>query len=486
MNQQLPYRQQRNYWLWHRSPLRWVQIAIGGSVLIVLCLLSSCASANNPSTTQITPMTNQVTPPLTPILTSPATSTVGSSSIHHYEYVFPDGGMFVYDMDNGHKLVESISLPTTEGVRGVIASSTTHMLYVSYGGDGGGNGNGSLLKYDLVTNQLMWTKSYSHGIDSMAISPDGKTIYMPDGELSHDGTWYVVDANSGNEIGTINGGLGPHNTIVSLNGAHVYLGGRNYNYLEVADTTTHQVIKNIGPLMSGVRPFTINGAETIAYISVTGFLGFQVGDITTGRVLYTVHIHGFLWDGKGPSAPSHGISLSPDEKELYVLDWPNSYVHVFDVSGLPASPPRQIADIRLTRSIRHQESPCAYDCLADGWLQHSRDGRFVSVGDEGDVIDTATRKSVINLPTLYNTRKMIEIDWQNGVPVFSPTSRSSVGYVTNPASIAPTPTSRPLVSTLPASTITPTLIELQPADPPIPTGIQMPRLKVRNGQFITS
>ncbi len=82
--------------------------------------------------------------------------------------------------------------------------------------------------------------------------------------------------------------------------------------------------------------------------------------------------------------------------------------------------------------MQHDENPCAYDCLADGWLQHSRDGRFVYVGDEGDVIDTATRKAVTNLGPLYNTRKMLEIDWQNGVPIFT-TSRQGMGYITNSA-----------------------------------------------------
>jgi DNA-binding beta-propeller fold protein YncE len=361
--------------------------------------------------------------------------TPGRGGIQHYEYVFPDGWMYVYDMDNGHKLVKSVRLPTNIGVRGVVASQVTHMLYVSYGGDGGHNGNGFLLKYDLVADRLVWTTTYSHGIDSMAISPDGKTIYMPDGELTSDGIWYVFDANSGNQTGTIYGGLGPHNTIVSLNGAHVYLGGRNHNYLEVADRATNQVIKNIGPLYSGVRPFTINGSETIAYTTATGFLGFQVSDIGTGQVLFTVPIKGFSWNGRGPSAPSHGISLSPDEKELYVMDSPNSYVHVFNVSGVPATAPVQVADIKVT-SMAGSESDCAYDCLKDGWLQHSRDGRFVYVGDSGDVIDTVTRRSVINLPTLANTRKMLEIDWQNGIPIFT-TSRSGLGYVTNPANIAP-------------------------------------------------
>lgn len=363
--------------------------------------------------------------------------TPGSSSIQHYEYVFPDGWMYVYDMDNGHKLVKSVRLPTNRGVRGVVANPVTHMLYVSYGGDGGHNGNGSLLQYDLVAGRLIWTTTYSHGIDSMAISPDGKWIYMPDGELTPDGIWYVIDANSGNQTGTINGGLGPHNTIVSLNGAHVYLGSRNHNYLEVADTATNQVIKTIGPLYSSVRPFTINGSETLAFTTATGFLGFQVSDIRTGQVLFTVPIKSFSWNGRGSSAPSHGISLSPDEKELYVMDSSNSYVHVFNVSGVPATAPVQVADIKVT-SMAGYESECAYDCLKEGWLQHSRDGRFVYVGDSGDVINTAKRKVAINLPTLANTRKMLEIDWRDGVPIFS-TSRSGLGYVTvtNPAKIAP-------------------------------------------------
>jgi hypothetical protein len=202
--------------------------------------------------------------------------------------------------------------------------------------------------------------------------------------------------------------------------------------LTVADTATNGVIKKIGPLLAGgVRPFTINGSETLAFTTATGFLGFQVSSITTGQVLYTVPITGgfpYAPGQPGPSSPSHGISLSPDEKELWVMDQPNGYVHVFDVSGLPSSPPRQVANIKLTRSMTRSQAGCTYDCLREGWLQHSRDGRFVFVGDSGDVIDTATRQSVANLEPLYNSRVFLEIDWSNGVPVAT-TSRSGLGYV---------------------------------------------------------
>jgi DNA-binding beta-propeller fold protein YncE len=287
-----------------------------------------------------------------------------------------------------------------------------------------------MLKYNLLTNTVVWTHSYAIGIDSMSITPDGKLIFMPSGELASGGTWYVIRADTGAVVTTINGPLSPHNTIVNLDGTRVYLGGRGENFLGVAGTSTDHVFRWIGPLQSSVRPFTINGRETLAYITITGLRGFQIGDIATGQVLRTVTFTGpNVSHLNGPTCPSHGISLSPDERELYVIDWPD-YVHVFDVSGTRARAPVQIADILLTPNLNHYESPCVYDCGAGGWLQHSRDGRFVYVGDQGDVINTATRRPVANLSTLYNTKKMIEIDWAQGVPVFAANARSSVGYVT--------------------------------------------------------
>src|SRR5437667_3191075 len=193
---------------------------------------------------------------------------------------------------------------------------------------------------------------------------------------------------------------------------------------------SNRVIKQIGPLEIGAgRPFTINGKETLLFTTGSNAFGFQVSDITTGKVLYTVPIKGF-----SPSSfccpNNHGISLSPNEKELYVMDGPNSYVHVFDVSGLPTVPPKQIADIPVTQ-ITGSENPCVINCGREGWLQHSLDGRFVYVGDAGDVIDTATRKVVAHLAPLRNTRKFLEIDWQKGWPLFTSQTKG-IGYVTHP------------------------------------------------------
>jgi DNA-binding beta-propeller fold protein YncE len=349
-----------------------------------------------------------------------------NTEVRHYEYVFPDGNVYVYDLDSAFKLVKRISVPTSAGVRGSVASAVTGILYLSYGSDR--SAVGSLLAYDLRTDTVLWQHHYPTGIDSMSITADGSKIYMPTGELAPGGIWEVLNARNGSVIGSIDTkGKGPHNTVLSPNDSHVYMGLRASNYLIVANTVSNTVIKKIGPVVGGIRPFTINGKETLTFITTSGFLGFQVGDIRTGEIIYKVPVQGFPGTGGAASAPSHGISLSPDEKEIYLIDSINSYVHVFDVSGLPASGPRQVADIQLVGALTGNESDCAYDCLKDGWIHHSRDARYVFVGDSGDVIDTVRRVTVAFLPAMANTRKEIEIDFQKGAPVWAMNNRSSVG-----------------------------------------------------------
>ena len=352
---------------------------------------------------------------------SPANTSVNTTPIRHLEYVVTDSEITVYDIDRGNAFVRTIPLPNLGPASGVVASPVSATLYVSYGGAGGYQGNGSLLAYDLRRGRILWQRRYGTGIDSMAITPDGRTIYMPVGEFSGSGTWKIIDAATGQVTGSIAAGAGPHNTIVGPGGRFVYLGSVDYPYLEVASTATNKVVKEIGPLHGpGVRPFTINGSQTLAFTTARSFLGFQVSSIKTGRVLYSVSPPGFGFDpATFGRTPDHGISLSPDEQELYLIDTPNGYVHVFDVRGLPGSRPRDVADIRL-----------AHPPPNDGWLQHSRDGRYVYVGRAGDVINTSTRKVVAFLPPLQQTADFLEIDWRTGRPVGT-TSRYGVGYVTH-------------------------------------------------------
>jgi len=391
-----------------------------GRTLRVSVFASNAAGRSKPAISAHTAVVRPRHVALAPIAPAP------QAGVQHLEYVFVDGLISVYNMDQGQALVKTISLPqTSSGIRGVTVSPATHMLFISYGGDGGGNGNGDVLAYDLVAEKVVWTVHLNTGIDSGAVSPDGKRLYMPSGELTSSGIWNILDTSNGAVVGTIQGGEGPHNTIASADGRYVYMGGRNHNYLEVYDTTTGQV-RSIGPLQSGVRPFTVNNSNTLAFTTATGLDGFQVSSVTSGKVLFTTSF-GSVPSGFPYSAPSHGISLSPDGKQVYVIDAVNRQVRVYDVSGVAQGVAPTLLGVVPVSGLNGSESPCGYDCAQDGWVQHSLDGRFVYVGDSGEVIDTATRKVITVLRTLANTRKSLEIDWANGVPVAT-SGRTGVGH----------------------------------------------------------
>src|SRR6516162_8436055 len=62
-------------------------------------------------------------------------TSAGATLLHHYEYVFPDSSIYVYDMDNRGALVKHVNVPTSAGVRGTVASAASGMLYISFGSD---------------------------------------------------------------------------------------------------------------------------------------------------------------------------------------------------------------------------------------------------------------------------------------------------------------------------------------------------------------
>jgi hypothetical protein len=374
-------------------------------------------------------------------------------------YIAQDRAVHVYD-ENTWKLVRTINLAQIHGVRGIdISRGGDSMLYISYENDL--TQPGWVLKYDLVNNRVVWNKRFPNGIDQFSLSRDGTKMYMPAQALPN-GEWTVHDTSDGSQIGIVaaGGGQHQHNTVTSISGAHVYLGNEIDDHLTQIDADTFHITKRIGPLLYALRPMTINGKETLAFTTATDRLGFQVSDIASGQVLYTISMD----DGSGQGQPvlagrngapcahagpvrlilrllgrseaaacgwqsdavSHGISLRPDERELYVLDGPNARVHVFDITGLPETAPREIAAISV-HTLDGVEANCSLSCTKDGWLTNSTDGRYVFVGDSGDVISTATHGVVEHLPELLDSRHFAEGVWRNGKVVDS--ARFGVGRV---------------------------------------------------------
>lgn len=307
-------------------------------------------------------------------------------------------GVLVYDIDDHHRLLRRIPSPfddrdgKVENVKGICAS--TKRLYVST--------IRRLACLDLLSEQWLWVKAYEGGCDRMSISPDGRVLYVPSLEKEH---WHAVDAESGDVLKKVVTNSGAHNTVYGADGKAVYLGGLKSPILFVADPATHAIAKEVGPFGGAVRPFTVNKAQTRAYVCVNDLLGFEVGDLATGKVLHRVEVPGVK---RGPikrhGCPSHGIGLTPDEREVWVVDAANQAVHLYDAA---AEPPKYLESLKL-----EVDQP--------GWVTFTIQGDL-AYPSTGEVFDVKTRKKVGQLTDEdgrpVQSEKVVEIDFRGKVPV---------------------------------------------------------------------
>jgi hypothetical protein len=214
----------------------------------------------------------------------------------------------------------------------------------------------------------------------------------------------VINATTGEVLDKIVPKSGAHNTIYGLDGQRVYLAGLKSPILTVMNTQTRTVTQTVGPFGNVIRPFTVNGAQTLCFVNVNGLLGFEIGDLKTGKVLHRVEIPGSKpGSEKRHGCPSHGIGLTPDEKELWLTDAANSQLHIFDAGAMP---PKEIGAIRL------RDQP--------GWITFSIDGKY-AYPSTGDVIDVSNRKIIAGLKDEegreVQSEKLLEVDFNGSTPI---------------------------------------------------------------------
>ncbi len=308
-------------------------------------------------------------------------------------------GVLVYDIGQGHKWLKRIptwSVPADgapENIKGIAANAKTAKLYLST--------PKRIACLDLITEKIVWEREYEGGCDRMALSPDGQLLYVPSFEGPH---WHVVNGLTGAVIKKIVLDSGAHNTIYSLDGKSAYLAGLKSPLLSVAGANSHEIVKQVGPFTKPVRPFTVNGGQTLCFVNVNDLLGFEVGDLKTGKMLHRVEVAGY---NKGPvkrhGCPSHGIGLTPDEKELWLCDAFNQSVHIFDATQMP---PKQKMSLKL------RDQP--------GWVTFSIDGKY-AYPSTGEVIDVKSKHTLTTLSDetgrAVQSEKLLEIVFAGGKPV---------------------------------------------------------------------
>ena len=304
------------------------------------------------------------------------------------------GWVYVYDINNDHKLLRKFEVPGTGEFKGICADPVRGKLYLS------SYVNDQLVCVDLKTEKIEWTLYISGYPDSPAITPDGKYIYMP---KRYSRSWDIIDTELRKVVGSVELPYGnPHNTWCSKDGKTMYLAALGNENLYIADTRTHKITSTVGPFdpdpndpwswtqkkhkgPKGIRPFAVSNDDRYAYVNLDGVLGYARVDVRGFEKIRGNHL-----------TTSHGVNITPDQKEIWVSNDAGPFIHVFDCT---TSPHRQIADIKLNRR--------------NGWITFGLDGRY-AYASSGDVIDTKTKKIVA---TLIESEKLLEIQFEDGKAV---------------------------------------------------------------------
>ena len=336
------------------------------------------------------------------ILLWTATLCSGQSPVKRYLYMsMPDAaqkegrsdppGIMVFDIDNGHKLVRRIPIPVfAEGLRGFAGSLKTHRVFFS-------STNRRVGAFDLETEKVLWDKTYEAGADRSSVTLDGKKLYVPTGwwYSGDDSGFLVVNADTGEMIKRVQVGPQAHNSIVSLDGKHVYVGSRTM--LSTYDTANERLVSQIKDVGErGIFPFTMDSQNRIGYVCLGDHVGFDVVNLKTGKILHRVLA------GTEPIAHrTHGAALTPDEKELWISDQIGQKLFIYDATKMPPTPK---GHVELSQG-------------GHGWVCFSLDGHY-AWSHAPEVFDARTKKLVATLKdekgNPISGSKFIEVHFRDG------------------------------------------------------------------------
>lgn len=300
-------------------------------------------------------------------------------------------GILVFDIDHGHRFVKRIEIPVfQEGLRGFTGNAKTHCVYFS-------TTSRRLGCFDVEQEKVLWEKVLPAGCDRSSITPDGTKIYVPSGwwYRGDDSGFLVVNAADGALLKRIPVGLQAHNSLVSLDGRHVFLGTETK--LTMFDTKTDRVLKEIKDVgEQGVFPFTVDRRNRLAYVCLGKHVGVDVVDLEKGKVLHRVMA------GDNPiEHRTHGVGLTPDETELWISDQVGQKLFIFDATKMPPTPKGHVE----------------LSIGGHGWVCFSLDGRY-AWSHTPDIFEVKTRKKVATFKDEngqpFGSSKFIEIHFQDG------------------------------------------------------------------------
>ncbi|HEU4461415.1 MAG TPA: beta-propeller fold lactonase family protein [Solirubrobacterales bacterium] len=306
----------------------------------------------------ITSRSHCVRVPLIAALAFLALALIAPQAMARYVYTGNYDDSTLSLIDTATNQVVGSPIPTGNGPDSIAISPDGKTLYVS-------SGDGAITVVNTQTNQVVTTISGLTPLETIAISPDGKSAYV---SSSPNDQVFVIDLQTNQTVGApIQVGNNPIGVAYSPDGKAVYVVNYGDDNVSVIDTATRQVVGTPIPVGDGPVNAVLSPDGKTLYVDNEEDENVSVIDTASRQAVGTAPVGGEPW----------GMGLSPDGARLYVSNNGDNTVTVIDTAARqPVGSPIPVGDEPYELAV-------------------TPDGRSVYVANYGEVDSV----SVINTQT---------------------------------------------------------------------------------------
>ena len=224
-------------------------------------------------------------------------------------------------------IAERQTWPAAEQVDELVAPDSGEVLYLSR------PRTRDIAAFSTETEELLWRLPVPGVPDHMALSMDGKILYLA---ISNE---YMVVVNNLEKraiIGQIPTGPQPHSVHLSPDCCRIYIGCLVGDEMVIADAKTFEVLRAI-QFENGVRPFVLTPDEKKLYVQLSELHGFVEFDLEADRISKIIPLpnpDNIPAQQAYPHTAHHGLALSPDNRFLTAVATVAGYTGILSIPSL--------------------------------------------------------------------------------------------------------------------------------------------------------
>jgi YVTN family beta-propeller protein len=247
----------------------------------------------------------------------------------------------------------------------------------------------TLLVIDTARDRIVKTIKLTERPNQCAVTPDGK--------------WVGVPIRGGDSVDIVNVAKGkvvknlpikvPHNCYNAGRNDRIFVTSMGENLVRLIDLKSLNYVAEI-PVGGVPRPLAVTRDGKTMYCALSDLHGFVIADVARRKVIDKVRLPALPADVKFPvpNTPTHGLELSPDEKELWVTSCGTDTVYIYDTRGK-----------KIVGKVSVGQGP--------NWVTFSPDGKYCCVSnvlsDDVSILDCSRRKEVARLKVGKNPKRLV-------------------------------------------------------------------------------